>query len=127
MTAEDDLPGGNPDARTSPDLPAGIKVYNTPYGDTKANRGNEYSYRNSASYNPDGDAYHVQNGPGTADDVYVNPNTFQLYTFGRDGKAAPVALDDNSNIEGLQLNRDNITNFANGRIDAFDWRANLGL
>ena len=122
-----DLPGGNPDARTSPQLPSGIRAYNTPYGDDQANRGNEYLYRNSAFYEPNGGGYHVQNGTGTADDVYINPKTFQLFTYGRDGLASNVALDDTSDIEGTINNSDNITNFANGRLETFDWRENLGL
>jgi hypothetical protein len=124
-TAPSDLPNEN--ARRSPTLPPGIKVYNTPFGDGRPNRGNEYLYRNSASYNPNGGGYHVENGPGPADDIYINPRTFQLFTYGRDGLAANVALDDNRDIAGTILNRDNITNFANGRLEAFDWQANLGL
>jgi len=121
-----DLP--NADARTSPPFPSGIRAYNTPYGDTRANRGNEYLYRNSAFYAPNGGGYHAQNDISTtADDVYVNPNTFQLFTYGRDGLAANVALDDINDPAQSALNRDNITNFANGRLETFDWRANLGL
>ena len=132
LTLSKDLPGGE-QTRMSPLLPRGIKVYTTPYGDETANRGNEYLYRNSSFYAGNltsGAAFHAINGGDLNDSrtwTYINPNTFQLFTYGRDGLASNVALDDTSDIEGTINNSDNITNFANGRLETFDWRANLGL
>ena len=116
-------------------LQPGVRAYNTPYGEESENRGNEYSYRNSAFYDWDGDGipngvYHAFN---SGDIRYVNPRTFQLFTYGADGRAANVALDDRmqdidmDGVPDFVLNEDNITNFANGRLEAFDWKANLGL
>ena len=103
-------------------LSPGIRVYNTPYGDEADNRGNAYFYRDSGTYNTAGGSYlAVINGVN----VPVNPNTFQIFTYGNDGMAADATLDQTALARGL-LNEDNITNFANGRLDAFDWQANLG-
>lgn len=107
----------------------GVRVYVTRFGEESENRGNEYSYRNAAFYDLDGDdlpdgVYHAFNSGNIK---YVNPKTFQLFTFGLDGRADNIALDDTSRPLDSALNSDNITNFANGRLEAFDWRENLGL
>ena len=121
----------------------GIKVYTTPYGDEADDRGNEYFYRNSEFYEviaPNGmrladGVYHafddrVVNGnvvdPGRETPIYVNPRTFQLFTYGLDGLAVDSPLNDLQTLNA-EVNLDNITNFANGRLEAFEWRANLGL
>ncbi len=115
------------DLLMSPQLPRGIRVYTTRFGDARENRGNEYFYRNSGFYRiPGAFAFHAENGGG-GNERFVNPNTFQLFTYGRDGLAGNVALDDNSMLAKTQINDDNLTNFANGRLQTFDWRANLGL
>ena len=111
-------------------MPPGIRVYNTSYGAEDPDKSNEFTYRSSSSYNTGGGAYHANNG---GDIKFINPNTFQLFTFGSDGLAAPVPLDDSTTDEDSDgvpdslANQDNITNFANGRLEAFDWRENLGL
>ena len=101
----------------------GVRVYVTLYGEESENRGNEYSYRNSEFYSAPG-SYHADND---GDIRFVNPDTFQLFTFGLDGRADNIALDDTSRPLDSALNADNITNFADGRLETFDWRENLGL
>ena len=115
----------DPTDLTSPQLPSGLRVYNTPYGNEDPDRGNAYFYRNSALYNTTGGAYHAFDVNGSP--VYPNPNTFQLFTFGADGVAANIALSDTSDPVRSGFNSDNITNFANGRLETFDWRESLDL
>lgn len=127
-----------PATPTSTDLPPGIRVYNTPYGDEADDRGNAYSYRNSEFYSVPG-SYHAfgfvkpATNPPTYNSTptFVNPQTFQLFTYGRDGLAANIALDDplltEADAAKAATNADNITNFANGRLETFDWKASLGL
>ena len=110
------------DMAVSTNLSPGTRVYNTPYGDEDDNRGNAYFYRDSGTYNIVGNNYFAVIGGAN---VAVNPNTFQIFTYGNDGLAADATLDQTASARGL-LNEDNITNFANGRLDAFDWQANLG-
>jgi len=120
----------------------GIRIYNQPFGNQKGNLG--YFYRNSAFYaDPQGTAgvaYHVFTD-GTPPQVWLNPNTFQISTFGLDGRPSQY-VDPNSgellNFRPTAINKpssgtaeqrkgwqeftgDNITNFAAGRLDAFDW------
>ena len=108
--------------RLHSNLSPGTRVYNTAYGDEADNRGNAYFYRDSGTYNVVGNNYIAVIGGAN---VAVNPNTFQIFTYGNDGMAADATLDQTSSARGI-LNEDNITNFANGRLDAFDWQANLG-
>ena len=128
----------------APLLP-GIRVYNQPFG--KATNDLAYTYRNAAFYDlgasngspgdddspahpsRSGDAYYVRVAPaaggGTTGQVFINPNTFQLVTAGLDGIVAPASVNKLPSgvvsVEDAALNNDNITNFANGRLDAFDW------
>ena len=133
---------------------AGIRVYNSPHGNQKFDLA--YRYRNSAFYDladpvgttstPVGgrsrDAFHISvvNANGMPDQVFLNPNTFQLSTFGLDGRASgfastainqPVISGTPEEVEGLMnwqaLNSDNIANFANGRLDGFDWTEEVEL
>ena len=133
---------------------AGIRVYNSPHGNQKFDLA--YRYRNSAFYDladpvgttstPVGgrsrDAFHISvvNANGMPDQVFLNPNTFQLSTFGLDGRASgfastainqPVISGTPEEVEGLMnwqaLNGDNIANFANGRLDGFDWTEEVEL
>ena len=111
------------DGAVSFDLSPGTRVYNTPFGDEADNRGNAYFYRDSGTYNTVGSSYFAVIGGAN---VAVNPNTFQIFTYGNDGLAADATLDQTASARGV-LNEDNITNFSNGRLDAFDWQANLGV
>lgn len=105
------------------DAPAGIRVYNSPYGNAKFDLA--YHYRNSAFYaDPQGTAgiaFHVNTDGGP---VFPNPRTFQLSTFGLDGRAASSVINKPSGAAAAQwqeFNSDNIANFAAGRLDGFDW------
>jgi len=117
-----DLPGVN-----------GIKSYHQPEGkgDSLA-----YLYRDSRSYEiatqPPGqfvaDAYHVEDGAGNKS--FFNPGTFQIIGPGMDGKVTrqtdqtavvvtnTFALASPSTEADVDPEQDdNITNFANGRLD----------
>lgn len=127
-------------------LPDGVAVYNQPFGNQK--RDLAYRYRNAAFYdlgapnnsvsNPvdnddptssarSGDAYYVRVAPFGSQtrtgQVFLNPTSFQLTSFGLDGvaAAAPINRVDNVAPTSFVSNNDNIANFANGRIDSFDW------
>lgn len=120
----DILTGGvSADNRTSPNTAPGVRVYNTPYGDARPNRGNAYFYRDSLSYSDNGGGFFARNG---SQNRFVNPNTFQIFTYGQDGLAVNQPLNETDGPLGM-LNRDNITNFADGRLEVFDWRSNLGI
>ena len=110
--------------RTSPETAPGIRVYNTPYGDARPNRGNAYFYREGASYNTNGGGFFALDNDGNS--RFLNPKTFQIFTYGRDGLAVNASLNELDGPVG-QPNRDNIANFANGRLEAFKWRESLGL
>ena len=126
----------------------GVRVYNTPYGNERADMA--YFYRNAAFYdlgvangaagdsdNPASDparitdAYYVRVNSATAGgvtgQVFLNPRTFQLTTFGLDGLATPSPINKTSAAPNFNLNNDNITNFAKGRLDGFDWSESVDL
>ena len=130
--------------------PAGIRVYNSPFGNAKFDLA--YRYRNAAFYdlldlpgdppslpisNRSRDAFYVNTDGGQ---VFLNPNTFQLSTLGLDGRPSQFELPDGSlmlfaasaiNRPSMgtaaqragwqQFSGDNIANFAAGRVDAFDF------
>ena len=115
----------------------GIRVYNSPHGNGKFDLA--YYYR-SAGPNQNfymdlqgtgGIAYHVNTDRGP---VWINPNTFQLSTFGLDGRTSTLTAinkpspsrfppDDAAQViaDWQEFNGDNIANFATGRLDGFDW------
>ena len=74
------------------------------------------------------DSVNTDRGP-----VWLNPNTFQISTFGLDGEFSPFLSNQinrpapqnipsgNSLSDWSAPNGDNIANFANGRLDGFDW------
>ena len=124
---------------------AGLRIYNQPHGNEKGNLA--YGYRDAAFYDlgfqngqqgdsdspaapsRSADAYYVRvaAGPsgGLTGQVFLNPDTFQLVTAGLDGEIAfgnvnQVSFNEVS-AEQAATNNDNIANFANGRLDAFDW------
>jgi len=124
---------------------AGIRVYNSPHGNQKFDLA--YRYRSAGprqSFYDDpfmtgGIAYHVNTDGGP---VWLNPNTFQLSTLGLDGQVSgfrPTAINQPTAgsatpeelTDGLPnwraLNGDNIANFANGRLDGFDWTEEVEL
>ena len=117
------------DNRTSPTLAPGLRVYNTRFGDSRANRGNAYFYRDSGGYNTSGGGFYAVDSAGR--NQFINPNTFQIFTFGRDGEARNFPLSfvpvGPAQARAFATNNDNLANFAEGRLEAFDWRANLGL
>ena len=105
----------------------GIKSYNQPEG-----KGNElaYRYRDSKSYTPSDPtvaalAYHVEEADGTI--VFFNPGTFQIICPGMDGQITrqtdqSMVVTDTVALSMPSANADpeqddNITNFANGRLD----------
>ena len=107
----------------------GIKSYHQPEGkgDSLA-----YRYRDSKSYTPSDPtvaalAYHVEEPGGTI--VFFNPGTFQIICPGMDGKVTrqtdtavvvtnTFALASPSTEADVDPEQDdNITNFANGRLD----------
>lgn len=119
------------DSRTSPNLAPGVRVYNTPYGDARPNRGNAYFYRDGLTYNVNGGAFYARNGATNGNNNsnvrFISPQTFQIYTFGQDGLANPAQpLNELDGPLGM-INRDNISSFANGRLEVFDWRTDLGI
>ena len=108
---------------------AGIKSYNQPEGKGDALA---YRYRDSKSYTPSdltaaALAYHVEEPGGTI--VFFNPGTFQIICPGMDGKVTrqtdtavvvtnTFALASPSTEADVDPEQDdNITNFANGRLD----------
>ena len=108
---------------------AGIKSYNQPEGKGDALA---YRYRDSKSYTPSDPtvaalAYHVEEPGGTI--VFFNPGTFQIIGPGMDGKVTrqtdqsmvvtnTIALASPSTEADVDPEQDdNITNFANGRLD----------
>ena len=108
---------------------AGIKSYNQPEGKGDALA---YRYRDSKSYTPSdltaaALAYHVEEPGGTI--VFFNPGTFQIICPGMDGKVTrqtdqsmvvtnTIALASPSTEADVDPEQDdNITNFANGRLD----------
>ena len=111
-------------------LDPGFRVYNMPYG--KASNDLAYRYRNSAFYpaaTGRSAAYHINTNGGL---VFLNLNTFQLGSLGLDGEASldtstastainPPATATPAEREEFVKNNDNITNFADGRLDNFDW------
>ena len=116
---------------------AGIRVYNQAFGNAKFDLA--YRYRNAAFYgDPQGTAgiaFHI-NTDGTPPPVFFNPDTFQISTLGLDGRVsgfASTAVNQPSTgtVEQRQdwqtFNGDNIANFANGRLDAFDWTEEVEL
>ena len=102
-----------------PGLSAGIKVYNQPQGKTSGDLA--YRYRDFKSYGDGtpGSAYYSDlNTPGTP--VFFNPTTFQIVGPGMDGSLSDVSspitnLANSTNVDSAQ--DDNITNFANGRLE----------
>ena len=121
----------------------GIRVYNSPHGNAKFDLA--YRYRSAGprqSFYDDpfmtgGVAFHVNTDRGR---LYLNPNTFQLSTLGLDGRLSqyfdangvfmtfrPTAINKPSTGTAEQRNGwqeftgDNIANFANGRLDGFDF------
>ena len=122
----------------------GVRVYNMPYGNESQDMA--YFYRNAAFYDLGAtngsamdsddptsaarvtDAYYVRTAGGTrTGQFFVNPRTFQLTTFGLDGVAAASPINKASGVANFNLNNDNITNFANGRLDGFDWSEAVDL
>lgn len=108
---------------------SGTRVYNSPYGNGKFDLA--YRYRNAAFYDIPGgtatDAFHVNTDGGP---VFLNPGKFQLSTFGLDGLASsfatsainkPTTGTGPQRSEWTATSNDNISNFANGRLDSFDW------
>ena len=106
---------------------AGIKSYHQPEGkgDSLA-----YRYRDSKSYTPSdltaaALAYHVEEPGGTI--VFFNPGTFQIICPGMDGQITrqtdqSMVVTDTVALSMPSANADpeqddNITNFANGRLD----------
>ena len=106
---------------------AGIKSYHQPEGkgDSLA-----YRYRDSKSYTPSDPtvaalAYHVEEADGTI--VFFNPATFQIICPGIDGQITrqtdqSMVVTDTVALSMPSANADpeqddNITNFANGRLD----------
>ena len=106
---------------------AGIKSYHQPEGkgDSLA-----YRYRDSKSYTPSDPtvaalAYHVEEPGGTI--VFFNPGTFQIICPGMDGQITrqtdqSMVVTDTVALSMPSANADpeqddNITNFANGRLD----------
>ena len=106
---------------------AGIKSYHQPEGkgDSLA-----YRYRDSKSYTPSDPtvaalAYHVEEADGTI--VFFNPGTFQIICPGMDGQITrqtdqSMVVTDTVALSMPSANADpeqddNITNFANGRLD----------
>ena len=107
----------------------GIKSYHQPEGKGDALA---YRYRDSKSYTPSDPtvaalAYHVEEPGGTI--VFFNPGTFQIIGPGMDGKVTrqtdtavvvtnTIALASPSTEADVDPEQDdNITNFANGRLD----------
>ena len=108
-------------------LGTGIRIYNTPYKNKKSDKGKSYFYRDSASYPANFRAasyplayYASIDINGTATDLPANPGTFQIYTFGQDGLAENQPMSSNATT-----NRDNLANFANGRVETFKWKETL--
>ena len=106
---------------------AGIKSYNQPEGKGDALA---YRYRDSKSYTPSdltaaALAYHVEEPDGTI--VFFNPGTFQIICPGIDGQITrqtdqSLVVTDTVALSMPSANADpeqddNITNFANGRLD----------
>ena len=106
---------------------AGIKSYNQPEGKGDALA---YRYRDSKSYTPSdltaaALAYHVEEPGGTI--VFFNPGTFQIICPGMDGQITrqtdqSMVVTDTVALSMPSANADpeqddNITNFANGRLD----------
>ena len=123
---------------------AGVRVYNMPYGNERQDMA--YFYRNAAFYDLGAtngsamdsddptsaarltDAYYVRtDGGSTTRQVFINPRTFQLTTFGLDGQAAASPVNKTSGVANFNLNNDNIANFAQGRLDTFDWSESVDL
>ena len=126
---------------------AGIRVYNSPYGNEKFDLA--YRYRNAAFYNltdldpanpsmPVADRSRDASYVSTTDggQIFLNPKTFQLSTFGLDGRAsvtfATSAINKPPTGTAEQradwlTNGDNIANFAAGRLDGFDWTESVEL
>lgn len=113
---------------------AGIRIYNSPYGNAKGDLA--YRYRNSAFYGTAPIAFHVNTD---SDPVFPNPRTFQISTLGLDGEVSPFFSSQinqpapenipsgNSLSDWSAPNNDNIANFANGRLDGFDWTEAVDL
>ena len=114
-------PGGTPTEipaalRATTAVPGIILEYKQPHGksmDTRPSAGSDllFKYRDSESYAAAG-AYHDSTG------AFINPNTFQLITFGLDGARGPItATGVNASASDLSSDgEDNLCNFANGRI-----------
>lgn len=104
-------------ATTTTALQPGVAVYTQAYGDQSGVL--TFFYRHAGFYNggtPNNDlddAYHTGSIAGNNLE-YVNPASFQLISYGMDGKAFPSSL---NNLTGT--NRDNLTNFANGRLEVY--------
>lgn len=98
-------------------LAPGLRLYLQPHGNGKGILA--YAYRESAAYDggtpadPTDDAFYSGANAGPASEFF-NPRTFQLATFGLDGRGFPISTDTNN-----LTNQDNLTNFSQGRLDAF--------
>ena len=139
----------------------GIRIYNSSFGNTKFDLA--YRYRNAAFYDlPDPDpndpslpiagrsldAFYVStvDANGMANQIFLNPGTFQLSTLGLDGRPSQFEQPDGSlklfassainqpstgtpeqRSGWQQFSSDNIANFANGRLDGFDWTEEVEL
>ena len=114
--------------------PAGIRVYNMPFGNQQFDLA--YRYRNAAFYpaaSAGVAALHVNTDGGP---VFLNPGKFQIVTLGFDGRASgfassqinpPSSGDADEREDWVTFNSDNIANFADGRLDNFDWSESVEL
>jgi prepilin-type N-terminal cleavage/methylation domain-containing protein len=96
--------------KTSTDLPAAVRpfvyAYQMAHGVTSGDK--TYKYADANSYAAVG-AYEDASGN------YLNPNTFQIVTFGLDGRSGTTGNVFNAGVEA----DDNLVNFADGRLDKY--------